>query len=90
MTTEELAADCRLEKLLGDQDLHELIRFLDRVDHLKFAPERSNHKQEVLQEALTTWEPRVEVLRERIRAKPRERAKLRGVRKPPVSRGVTR
>ena len=70
MTTEELAVDRRLEKLLGDQDLQELIRFLDHVDHLKFAPERSNHQQEVLQEALTSWEPRVEMLRDRVGSVP--------------------
>jgi hypothetical protein len=75
MTTEELAVDRRLEKLLGDQDLQELIRFLDQVDHLKFAPERSNHQQEVLQESLTSWEPRVEMLRDRIRSRPRERTR---------------
>jgi len=89
LTTEELAADSRLEKLLGDQDLHELIRFLDQVDRLKFAPERSNHQKEILQEELTTWEPRVEFLRDRIRSKPRERAKHGGPRKRFVRQGTT-
>ena len=75
MTTEELSTDGRLEQLLGDQDLRELIRFLDQVDHLKFAPERSNHQLDGLQETLTSWEPRIETLRVRIRAKPKDRAK---------------
>ena len=74
-TTEELAADGRLEQLLGDEELRELIRFLDQIDRLKFAPERSDHHQDVLADALTSWEPRVETLRARIRAKPRGRGR---------------
>jgi hypothetical protein len=74
-TTEELAADDRLEQLLGDEELRELIRFLDQIDRLKFAPERADHQQDVLADALTSWEPRVETLRARIRAKPRSRVK---------------
>jgi hypothetical protein len=74
-TTEELAADIRLEQLLGGEELRELIRFLDQIDRLKFAPERSNHQEEVLADALVSWEPRVETLRARIRAKPRGRVK---------------
>ncbi len=88
LTTEELAADRRLEALLGDQDLGELIRFLDHVDRVKFAPERSNHQQEGLQEALATWAPRVETLRARIRTKPRERARRGSLRKRPASPGL--
>jgi hypothetical protein len=74
-TTEELAADSRLEQLLGDGELRELIRFLDQIDRLKFAPERSDHPQEALADALTSWEPRVESLRDRIRANPRARGR---------------
>jgi hypothetical protein len=74
-TTEELAADSRLEQLLGDEGLRELIRFLDQIDRLKFAPERSEHHQEVLADALTSWEPRVETFRARIRARPKGRAR---------------
>jgi hypothetical protein len=74
-TTEELAVDVRLEQLLGDEEFRELIRFLDQIDRLKFAPERSDHHQEVLENALTSWEPRVETLRTRIRAKPKGRVR---------------
>jgi hypothetical protein len=78
-TTEELAADDRLEQLLGQAELRELIRFLDQIDRLKFAPERSDHPQDVLADALTSWEPRVESLRARICAKPRGRGNGRGI-----------
>ena len=88
MTTEELATDGRLEELLGDRDLRELIRFLDQVDRLKFAPERSHHQQEALEEALATWEPCVETLRARIRARPRDRTKRGGLPKRSASQGV--
>jgi hypothetical protein len=90
MTTEELAADRRLEELLGDRDLHDLIRFLDQIDRLKFAPERSHHQQEDIQEALRIWEPRVEVFRVRIRAKPRDRARNGGLGNSPANRGRAR
>ena len=73
-----------------DQDLGELIRFLDQVDRLKFAPERSNHQPEGLQEALTAWAPRVETLRARIRTKPRERAKRGSLPPRPASQGGKR
>jgi hypothetical protein len=74
-TTEELAADDRLEQLLGNEGFRELIRFLDQIDRLKFAPERSDNRDGALQEALTTWEPRVATLGAQIRAKPRNRSK---------------
>ena len=75
-TTEELAADRRLEQLLGDEQLRELIRFLDQIDRLKFAAEGSQHHPgDALEEALTSWEPRVETLRAHICAKPQNRAK---------------
>ncbi|MGP0068996.1 MAG: hypothetical protein ACLQGP_36025 [Isosphaeraceae bacterium] len=82
-TTEELAADSRLEQLLGDEELRELIRFLDQVDRLKFAPERSDGHQEVLADVLTSWEPRVEILQARIRARPKGRVKA-GITIPPT------
>ena len=53
------------EQLLGDEELRELIRFLDQVDRLKFAPELIRWEQEVLADVLTSWEPRVETLRAR-------------------------
>ncbi len=37
-TIEELSAEPRLVELLGRDQAYELIRFLDHVDHLKFAP----------------------------------------------------
>jgi hypothetical protein len=70
-TTEELSADQRLEQLLGNQDHGELIRFLDQIDHLKFALDRSDLHDEALQQALTAWEPRIATLRDRLRVKPR-------------------
>jgi len=76
-TTEELSTDAQLEQLIGPQDLHELIRFLDQVDRLKFASKRSNHDEQTLQEELIYWRPRIVGLEARIRAKPRGRWKLR-------------
>jgi hypothetical protein len=76
-TTEELSTDNRLEQLLGEECRTELIRFLDQIDHLKFAPERSGNHQEALQEALTNWTPRVETLQAKIRARPQRRAQPR-------------
>jgi hypothetical protein len=69
-TTEEWAADQRLMQLLGEQEFQELIRFLDQVDRVKFAPERADNHQEAIVEALVTWEPRVARFQARIRAKP--------------------
>ncbi|MFI5457230.1 MAG: hypothetical protein ACHRXM_17430 [Isosphaerales bacterium] len=77
-TTEELSADAQLEHALGREPLQELIRFLDQVDHLKFAPERSNHHDESLQQELATWQPRVADLLKTIQAKPDGRFRLQG------------
>ena len=63
-TTEELAAEPRLAEALGFDQLQELIRFLDQVDRLKFAPERSNHHHDSLEHELAAWEPRIAELRE--------------------------
>jgi hypothetical protein len=68
-TTEELSAEVRLEDVLGREHLEELIRFLDQVDHLKFAPERSSHHHEALERELTIWEPRLADLKNKIQAK---------------------
>jgi hypothetical protein len=58
-TTEELSIEPQLEQILGREHREELIRFLDQVDHLKFAPERPSHRDEVLAGELATWEPRL-------------------------------
>jgi hypothetical protein len=76
-TTEELAIDARLEQLLGPEDFRDLIRFLDQIDRVKFAPERSGNPPETLPEVLATWEPRVAILGGRIRAGPRARPQAR-------------
>jgi uncharacterized protein (TIGR03382 family) len=86
-TTEELSTDDRLAQLLGDEGFRELIQFLDRIDRLKFAPERSgNH--DALDEVLLTWEPRVASLNARIRVKPRSRPKVGAPRSRPSTRAV--
>ena len=82
-TTEELSAEPRLLEVLGHDQLQELIRFLDQVDQLKFAPERSNHHHESLERELTTWEPRLADLNKKIQAKPERRLKKPGVRSGP-------
>jgi len=76
-TTEELSADAQLEHALGREPLQELIRFLDQVDRLKFAPERSNRHDESLQQELATWKPRVADLLTQIQAKPDGRFRLK-------------
>jgi hypothetical protein len=58
-TTEELAVEPALAELLGPEMLRELIEFLDRIDRLKFAPRRSNHAPQSLEEELAAWNPRV-------------------------------
>ncbi len=65
-TTEELSTDAQLEQVLGPEGLRELIRFLDHVDRLKFAPERPSRGRESLQTELATWQPRVDELRKQI------------------------
>jgi hypothetical protein len=72
-TTEEVSADERLGPLLGEERFRELIRFLDRVDRIKFAPERPGDLDEDQAQALRTWEPIITAMTERIRAGPRRR-----------------
>jgi hypothetical protein len=74
-TTEELSAEVRLEEVLGHDQLQELIRFLDEIDQLKFAPKRSNHHHESLERTLTTWEPRLADLKRKIQARPEIRVR---------------
>jgi hypothetical protein len=91
-TTEELSADERLAELLGAEGFRELMQFLDRIDLLKFAPERSDRRDEELDEVLEAWEPRVTALAARIRVKPRARPRTRAAQpnstRPPVRRPV--
>jgi hypothetical protein len=65
-TTEELAAEPRLAEALGLDQLQELIRFLDQVDRLKFAPERSILHHDSLERELAAWEPRIAVLQKKL------------------------
>lgn len=86
-TTEELASDERLAGLLGDDDFRELIRFLDRIDVLKFAPERGANGQDALEELLASWEPRIATLDARIRARPKARSRsANGIAPAPADR----
>jgi hypothetical protein len=82
-TTEELSADERLAELLGDEGFRELIRFLDRIDLVKFAPERSANNGDALGDLLSDWEPRVASLSARIRVKPRARPRAATARSAP-------
>ena len=68
-TTEELAAEPTLAEVLGPEPLRELIEFLDRIDRLKFAAERSNYIRQPLENELADWNPRIAVLISRIEAK---------------------
>ncbi len=86
-TTEELATDERLAGLLGDEDFRELIHFLDRIDVLKFAPERGDNGQDALAALLSSWEPRIAALDVRIRARPKARGRSsNGVAPTPAER----
>ncbi len=82
-TTEELSADAQLVQAVGPEGFEDLIRFLDQVDLIKFAPERSNQHHESLQNDLEIWEPRVADLNSRIRAKPCTPAGFSSDRSPP-------
>jgi hypothetical protein len=87
-TTEELSAEPRLEDVLGRDQLQELIRFLDQVDQLKFAPERTNHHHVSLERELTAWEPRLADLKNKIQVKPDGRLKKRASRRGPRNSSV--
>jgi len=69
-TTEELASDVKLSEFLGASLRQELIEFFDQVDQLKFAPERAQIRQKILEEDLSTRESRVNHLIEQIGARP--------------------
>ncbi len=87
-TTEELSADERLAQLLGQDGFRDLIQFLDRIDRLKFAPDRPDDNGEGLDEALTTWGPRMTALAAQIRVKPRARRRPGPARPRSTVRGV--
>jgi hypothetical protein len=55
--------------LLGPEKLAELIEFLDRIDRLKFAPERPGQNGITLEGELALWNPRVTGLIARIEAR---------------------
>jgi hypothetical protein len=74
-TTEELSVDAELEQVIGREGLEELIRFLDQVDRLKFAPERLNHRHESLERELAAWQPKLTALKARIEAREAGRRK---------------
>jgi hypothetical protein len=76
-TTEELSEDAQLEQALGREPLRDLIRFLDQVDRLKFAPERPNHRKESLQHDLGRWKPQISELLSKIETNGDGRAKAR-------------
>ena len=82
-TTEELSVEPRLAAVLGHVQLLELIRFFDQVDQLKFAPERSNHRDESLERELAAWKPRLADLEKKIQAKPAGRSQNKTVRSMP-------
>ena len=83
-TTEELSADSQLEQVLGKEPLEELIRFLDQVDRLKFAPERPRHHVDSLDDELAAWKPKVTDLVEKIRAKGNGRIKSKDAENGPA------
>lgn len=83
-TNEELAAEPRLRESLGNERLEELIQFLVAIDHLKFAPNRSNPRETSLEEQLAAWEPRLAELGKQIRARPERRPKNGSVRRTPA------
>ena len=74
-TTQELATEDTLVEVLGAEQLDELIRFLDFVDHLKFAPERSANNHESLESELTNWEPRIAAIGNKIETQPERKQK---------------
>jgi hypothetical protein len=74
-TTQELAAEVRLLEVLGQVQLDDLIRFLDLVDHLKFAPERSSNHHESLESVLANWELQIATIGKKIQTKPERRQK---------------
>jgi hypothetical protein len=89
-TTEELADDERLVEQLDTDGFRELMQFLDRIDRLKFASERSEDQDDELGEALKSWEPRVTALAARIRARPNPRTRPAAARPRPVAPTASR
>ncbi len=65
-TIEELALEPRLAAVLDADELSDMIRFLDEVDRLKFAPERSDQDHEQLVRHLQSWQPRLAELERKL------------------------
>jgi hypothetical protein len=84
-TIEELSLEARLTQVLGRDQLDELIRFLDQVDRLKFAPARSNRPHQSLEHDLATWEPRLDNLKKKINSIPKGQSKTPSVLASPGS-----
>jgi hypothetical protein len=87
-TTEELAAEPALSEMLGPEPLQELIQFLDRIDRLKFAPERPNQHRQSLQEELADWNPRIAGVISRIQARSNGRPARQASRASAVPRTI--
>jgi hypothetical protein len=85
-TTEELSADERLAEHLGGEDFRDLIRFMDQLDRLRFAPERSHERDGSIDEILLAWEPRVASLGAKIRQRPPRRPKKAATASRPLNR----
>ena len=64
-TIEELASEPQLAAVLDTDELRDMIRFLDEVDRLKFAPERSDQHHERLAHHLQSWQPRLAELKKK-------------------------
>jgi hypothetical protein len=64
-----------LAEVLGPEPLRDLIEFLDRIDRLKFAAERSNQFRQPLDHELAAWSPRIAGLISKIEARTNGRHK---------------
>jgi hypothetical protein len=83
-TTEELAAEPVLADILGPEPLRDLIAFLDRIDRLKFATERSNSIRQPLENELADWNPRIAGVIAKIEARANGRHEKLSRRSSPV------
>lgn len=72
-TTEELADDPHLAEALDVESFEDLIRFLDRIDRIKFATGSALNVDEELARELAEWEPRINDLTARVKNGPRFR-----------------
>lgn len=74
-TTEEIAADNRVAELLGEEPFHQLLRFFDLIDRIKFAPDRGEDGGEEMARAFSTWEPTMAAIAAQVRSRPRARSR---------------